>query len=222
MFGDEGVDGRVEFGFAGVVVNDRMGACLKALGRRFGFAVFFAAEFFERFFAVAPVLGAKDHAVIAGTEVGVDVKEAEILIGRDAFEIGDSAGSIDDDHPTMGGVDRALSDVGKDVLSVSLAQNARKLLHVRARNVHLQDFEDFSERIGKEESFRTVTAFEVGGGGSFSGSDGTGEADDETRTHGGHVTLGYPKKYGGEYTGKRKPGKRKIPIELCSESFKIR
>lgn len=151
-------------------MNDRMSAFLKTLGRRFGFAVFFAAEFFERFFAVTPVLGAKDHAVIASTEVGVDIKEAKVFIGRYAFEIGDSAGSIDNDHPTMGSVDRALGDIRKDVLSIGLTQNARKLLHVRSRNVHLKGFENFSERIGKEESFRTVTAFEIGGGGSFSGS----------------------------------------------------
>lgn len=210
VFGDESVDGGVEFGLAVIVIDDRMGAFFQSLGRRFGFAVFFLAEVFERFLAVSAVLRAADDAVVAGTEIGVDVEKLEVLVGGDAFEVGEAAGTVDDHDAAVRRIDGLLGDVGEDVLPVRLTEHAGKLLHVGSRNVHLEDFENLAERIGEEEHLRAVTAFEIGGGGSFSGPDGTGETDDETRTHGGHGKKGLPEKIPAEYTGKAGGGNVKI------------
>ena len=189
-FGNERVNRRVEFRLRNVVMDNSIGDILQSLRCGLGFALFFRAEVFERFFAIATVLGAADDAVIARLQVGVYVEEAEILIGRYALEVGWAAGPVDDDDPAVGSVDSLLGYGGEDILPVRLAQHARKLLHVGTGNLHLEGFENFSERIGKKENLGSVTALQIGGGGSFSCADGTGETDDETRAH---VRAGFEK-----------------------------
>ena len=177
-------------------MNDGIGDILQSLRRGLGFALFFRTEIFERFFAISPVLGAANDAVVARLQVGVYVEEAEILIGRYSFEVGRAAGSVDDDDPAVGSVNGFLGYGGEDVLSIRLAQYARKLLHVGTGNFHLQGFENFSERIRKKENLSPVTTFEISGGSPLSSTDGAGKTDDETRAHG---RAGLPKNTAGVY-----------------------